>query len=194
MNNPEKTSKTITTNTPHVAIVGNPNSGKTAIFNRLTGLHHKIGNFPGVTVEKKSGWLKGTKILVEDFPGSYSLNAQSIDERIVSDYVQSWREAANRPNAVVIVVDATNLSRNIFFALQIMDWGLPTILVLNMMDEVKKNKQFVDVSYLQNVLDVESVIPVSAKFGAGIDELTATIRKIVSNPPNKLKNKTYLKI
>lgn len=183
-----------TNKNPHIAIIGNPNSGKTAIFNRLTGLHHKIGNFPGVTVEKKSAWLKGHKIIVEDFPGSYSLNAHSIDERIVSEYIQSWRKAENRPDAVLIVLDATNLSRNIFFALQIMDWGLPTILVLNMMDEVKKNNQFIDVPYLQNKLDIKSVIPVSAKFGEGIDELIASIRKIVQNPPEKLKNRTYLKI
>jgi ferrous iron transport protein B len=179
---------------PRVAIIGNPNSGKTAIFNRLTGLHHKIGNFPGVTVEKKSGYLKLHRVIVEDFPGSYSMNAQSIDEQIVSDYIQSWRQAENRPNAVVVVVDATNLARNIFFALQVLDWGLPTILVLNMMDELKKNKQFVDHKFLQSRLNIDAVIPVSAKTGQGIDELIATINKIVSSPPESMQNQTYLKL
>jgi ferrous iron transport protein B len=179
---------------PKIAIVGNPNSGKTAIFNRLTGLHHKIGNFPGVTVEKKSGWLKKNKVIVEDFPGSYSLNAQSIDEKIVSDYVQSWRFEENRPDAVVVVVDATNMSRNIFFALQIMDWGLPTILVLNMIDEVKKNNQFVDHVYLKSMLNIEAVVPVSAKLGEGINELIDTIKNVISNSGSGLKNQTYLKI
>ena len=179
---------------PKIAIIGNPNSGKTAIFNRLTGLHHKIGNFPGVTVEKKSGWLKGHNVLVEDFPGSYSLNAQSIDERIVSEYIQSWREVENRPAAVVVVVDATNLARNIFFALQVMDWGLPTILVLNMIDEVKKNNQSIDAQYLQSKLDIEAVIPVSAKYGDGINELIEAIQQLVLQPANRLKNTTYIKI
>ncbi len=177
---------------PKVAIVGNPNSGKTAIFNRLTGLHHQIGNFPGVTVEKKSGWLKGYKVLVEDYPGSYSLNAQSIDERIVSEFIQSWRQIENRPAAVVVVVDATNISRNIFFALQVMDWGLPTILVLNMMDEVKKNNQFIDVRYLESRLDIEAIIPVSAKYGDGIKSLISTIQDIVLQPTDKPKSTTYI--
>ena len=86
----DKTGLKINKRQPKVSIIGNPNSGKTALFNRLTGLHHKIGNFPGVTVEKKSGWLKGHKVIIEDFPGSYSLNAQSMDEHIVSDFIQSW--------------------------------------------------------------------------------------------------------
>jgi ferrous iron transport protein B len=179
---------------PKVAILGNPNSGKTAIFNRLTGLHHKISNFPGVTVEKKSGHLKGHKVIVEDFPGSYSVNAQSIDERIVSEYIQGWRQVENRPEVVVVVVDATNLARNIFFALQIMDWGLPTILVLNMMDEVYKNKQFVDHKFLQTKLNIEAVIQVSAKYGHGIDDLIAKIQIIISNPPENLQNLTYIKL
>ncbi|MCK4753818.1 MAG: ferrous iron transport protein B, partial [Calditrichia bacterium] len=179
---------------PKVAIIGNPNSGKTAIFNRLTGLHHKIGNFPGVTVEKKSGWLKRHKVIIEDFPGSYSLNAQSMDEQIVSEFIQSWRQEENRPNAVVVVVDATNLARNIFFALQIMDWGLPTILVLNMMDEVQKNNLYIDDQLLQSRLNVEAVIPISAKYGQGIDDLITSIQKTISQPRNSLKNPIFLKL
>jgi len=103
--------------TPWVAVVGNPNCGKTALFNRLTGLHHKVGNYPGITVEKKSGWLKGHRILVRDLPGTYSLNAKSIDEKIVADMVQSWRDPENRPRALIVVVDATNLTRNIYLAI-----------------------------------------------------------------------------
>ena len=179
---------------PKVAIIGNPNSGKTAIFNRLTGLHHKIGNFPGVTVEKKSGWLKRHKVIIEDFPGSYSLNAQSMDEQIVSEFIQSWRQEENRPNAVVVVVDATNLARNIFFALQIMDWGLPTILVLNMMDEVQKNNLYIDDQLLQSRLNVEAVIPISAKYGQGIDDLISSIQKTISQPRKSLKNPIFLKL
>ncbi len=179
---------------PKVAIIGNPNSGKTVIFNRLTGLHHKIGNFPGVTVEKKSGWLKGHKIIIEDFPGSYSLNAQSMDEQIVCEFIQSWRQEENRPNAVVVVVDATNLARNIFFALQIMDWGLPTILVLNMMDEVQKNNLYIDDQLLQSRLNVEVVLPISAKYGQGIDDLITSIQKTISQPRKSLQNPVFLKL
>jgi len=179
---------------PKVSIIGNPNSGKTAIFNRLTGLHHKIGNFPGVTVEKKSGWLKGHKIVVEDFPGTYSLNAQSMDEHIVSDFIQSWRQKENRPDAVVIVVDATNLARNIFFALQIMDWGLPTILVLNMIDEVQKNNLTVDDRLLHSRLNVEAVIPVSAKYGRGIEDLISSIHSTVAGSHRSFQNPLFLKL
>jgi ferrous iron transport protein B len=178
---------------PKVAIVGNPNSGKTAIFNRLTGLHQRTGNFPGVTVEKKSGWLKGNKVIIEDFPGCYSLNAQSLDEKIVRQYIQSWRQKENRPEAVVVVVDATNLARNIFFALQIMEWGLPTILVLNMIDEVEKNKLYIDEQKLQTRLNIEAVIPVSARYGEGINDLIKTIQRIISQPSKSQKNQTYLR-
>jgi len=179
---------------PKVSIIGNPNSGKTALFNKLTGLHHKVGNFPGVTVEKKSGWLKGHKILLEDFPGSYSLNAQSMDEQIVSEYIQSWRQEKNRPQAIVVVVDATNLARNIFFALQIMDWGLPTILVLNMMDEVQKNNLYVEDKLLQSRLNIEAVIPVSAKYGQGIEDLIASIHSTISKSRTSLQNPIFLKL
>jgi len=169
---------------PKVSIIGNPNSGKTAIFNRLTGLHHKIGNFPGVTVEKKSGWLKGHKIVVEDFPGTYSLNAQSMDEHIVSDFIQSWRQKENRPDAVVIVVDATNLARNIFFAL----------LVLNMIDEVQKNNLTVDDRLLHSRLNVEAVIPVSAKYGRGIEDLISSIHSTVAGSHRSFQNPLFLKL
>jgi ferrous iron transport protein B len=179
---------------PKVSIIGNPNSGKTAIFNRLTGLHHKIGNFPGVTVEKKSGWLKGHKIIVEDFPGTYSMNAQSMDEHIVSEFIQSWRQKKNRPDAVVVVVDATNLARNIFFALQIMDWGLPTILVLNMIDEVQKNNLVVDDRLLQSRLNVEAVIPVSAKFGRGIKDLIGSIHSVIDGSQRSVQIPLFLKL
>jgi ferrous iron transport protein B len=194
LNTKNSTSRKKAKQIPRVAIIGNPNSGKTAIFNRLTGLHHKTGNFPGVTVEKKSGWLKGQKIIIEDFPGSYSLNAQSIDEKIVSNFIQSWRQEENRPDAVVVVVDATNLARNIFFALQIMDWGLPTILVLNMMDEVKKNNLYVNNHLLQTRLNIEAVIPVSAKYGQGMEELITTIQNTISSPQKKLQNPIYLRL
>lgn len=171
------------TETPWIAVVGNPNCGKTALFNRLTGLHHKVGNYPGITVEKKSGWLRGHRILVRDLPGTYSLNAKSIDEKIVADMVQSWREPQNRPRAVIVVVDATNLTRNIYLALQLLDWDLPTIIVLNMYDEVVRKKIKIDLKLLKKRLNAWAVIPTSAKYGQGVDEIVQTVLQIPDHPP-----------
>ncbi|NIW77959.1 MAG: ferrous iron transport protein B, partial [Calditrichae bacterium] len=163
-------------NIPWIAIVGNPNSGKTAIFNRLTGSHHKVGNYPGVTVEKKTGWLRGQNIQVRDLPGSYSLNANSLDEKIVVDTVQQWRLPEHRPQAVVVVIDATNLTRNLYLTLQILEWNIPTIVVLNMMDEVRKRDIKIEVEKLQEELHAYKVIPASAKTGEGIQEIINAIR------------------
>jgi ferrous iron transport protein B len=158
----------VETTIPWVAIIGNPNSGKTAVFNHLTGSTHKIGNYPGVTVEKKSGWLKGHRISIHDLPGSYSLNSKSLDEKVVEDTVQSWRIPAQRPRAVIVVLDASNLSRNLYLTLQILEWGIPTIVVLNMMDEVRKRDIAIDVDLLRELLQAYAVIPASAKTGEGI--------------------------
>lgn len=167
---------------PWVAILGNPNSGKTAVFNHLTGSTHKVSNYPGVTVEKKSGWLKGKKFLIQDLPGSYSLNAKSLDEKVVEDMVQNWRIPAQRPRAVVIVVDATNLSRNLYLTLQVLEWGIPTIVVLNMMDEVRKKGSEIDAKLLQERLQVYAVIRASAKTGEGIRSI---VEAILAVPPGE---------
>ncbi len=167
-----------TNETPWIAIVGNPNCGKTALFNRLTGLHHKVGNYPGITVEKKSGTIRNTDIILRDLPGTYSLQAKSIDEKIVSDMVQSWRDKKNRPRAVIVVVDATNLVRNIYLALQILDWNIPTVIVLNMMDEARKKHISIDTEELKRITRAWAVIPASAKLGEGIKEIISTIEHI----------------
>ncbi len=169
-----------------VAILGNPNSGKTAIFNRLTGLHGKVGNYPGVTVEKKTGLLKDHRIIVQDLPGSYSLNAKSLDEQIVLDTVQSWSQESNRPLAAIVVLDATNLSRNIYLAAQVAEWGVPTIIVLNMMDEARTRGIHIEARHLKERLNVYAVIPASAKYGEGIGEIIgaiSAIQTIDKNPP-----------
>ena len=170
------------TNTPEtapwVAIVGNPNCGKTALFNRLTGLHHKVGNYPGITVEKKSGKIRNTNIILRDLPGTYSLHAKSLDEKIVSDMVQSWRDYKKRPRAVIVVVDATNMVRNIYLALQILDWNIPTVIVLNMMDEARKKHISIDEEELKRITRSWAVIPASAKLGEGIKEIITTIENI----------------
>ncbi len=166
--------------TNQVALIGNPNSGKTALFNLLTGANFKVGNYPGVTVEKKSGWLKGHKILLQDLPGAYSLSPKSLDEKVTVDLVQSWRVTDQRPKAVVVVLDATNLTRNLFLTLQILEMGVPAIVVLNMMDEVRKQNIRIDPALLQKRLDAYAVIPASAKTGEGIPEI---IKAIVAAPP-----------
>ena len=123
----------------YVALIGNPNCGKTAIFNHLTGLSQKVSNYPGITVEKKIGKLKSNideEINVLDLPGTYSITPESIDERVVAEQVMDWIHGINRPSAIISVVDATNLSRNLYLTTQLLDLGIPVILALNMMDRV----------------------------------------------------------
>ena len=123
-----------------VALVGNPNSGKTAIFNVLTGLNQKVSNYPGVTVEKKIGkarFADGEKFDLLDLPGTYSLTPESMDERIVTEQVLNWVHGDNPPSVIVSVVDATNLSRNFYLTTQLADLGIPVVVALNMMDLVR---------------------------------------------------------
>ena len=133
-----------TSNTLHVALVGNPNSGKSTLFNVLTGLNQKIGNFPGVTVDKKTGEMDlGTKLskikaTLIDLPGTYSLYPKSMDEEVAFQ-VLCDPQNEQFPDVTILVADATNLKRSLFFCSQIMDYGLPVILLLNMEDVLLKN-------------------------------------------------------
>jgi ferrous iron transport protein B len=158
-----------------VALVGNPNSGKTTVFNALTGLRQKIGNYPGVTVERKEGKLNlGTRegtVRVLDLPGAYSLSATSADERIVSEILFGASRAISRPDLVVCVVDATNLERNLYLVSQIIDQEIPVIVGLNMMDLAEREGITIDVRRLGHELGVP-VVPLVANRGKGIDELT----------------------
>ena len=162
---------------PWIAILGNPNCGKTALFNRLTGLHHKVGNYPGITVEKKHGPLRGTPFELHDMPGIYSLSAKSLDERVVTDSIHSW-SAENRPRAVLVVLDATNLSRSLFLALEILEYGLPTLIVLNMIDQARKQNIIIDTQKLRNALGAYAVIEASAKTGEGVEKIIQSIQTI----------------
>jgi ferrous iron transport protein B len=171
---------------PWIALVGNPNSGKTAIFNLLTGLNQKVSNYPGVTVERKTGTTRltdGTVVQVLDMPGTYSITPESFDERIVAEEVLRWIHGGNPPALIVAVVDASNLSRNLYLATQMLDLGPPVIIALNMMDLVHKQGKTIDAQKLRDTLGVAEVVPLSALEKWGIDELMAAIRKHLDHDP-----------
>ena len=133
-------------------MVGNPNCGKTTLFNKLTGLNQKVGNFPGVTVEKKTGlstMADGQKYEIIDLPGSYSLSSTSPDEKVVQDILLNT-ENESFPDAVVLIADVTNLKRNLFLVTQIIDLGFPVIVALNMSDIAKKKKIQINIEASQS--------------------------------------------
>ena len=155
-----------------IALVGNPNTGKTSLFNRLTGLNQKVGNYPGVTVDKKTGHfqlLKGNKVELIDLPGTYSLHASSRDEEIVTEALadENFKE---HPDVVIVVADATNLKRNLLLFTQVSDLNLPCILALNMIDEAEKKGVKIDVEGLQRELSVP-IVKMNARKGVGIETL-----------------------
>lgn len=155
-----------------IALVGNPNSGKTSLFNILTGLNQRVGNYPGVTVDKRMGSLKlknGDECSIIDLPGTYSLSSINPDEQIVQRVLLN-RNSDDFPDLLVIVVDGTNLKRNLFFASQIIDLGLPCLLVVNMIDLVRKEGKQIDLNAMSAYFDVP-VYAVSARGGEGLNEL-----------------------
>jgi len=172
---------------PWVALVGNPNSGKTAIFNLLTGMDQKVSNYPGITVEKKLGTGKfndGTAYHLLDFPGTYSLTPESFDERIVTEQVLEWIHGKNPPAVIVSVVDATNLSRNLYLTTQLLDLGIPIVIALNMMDLVDQTEKL-DASSLKKWLCAAAIVPVSALKKSGFNKLQEQVRaSILTKPVN----------
>src|SRR5689334_13319607 len=150
-----------------IAILGNPNSGKSTLFNALTGLRQKVGNYPGVTVEKKIGVCElpsGRRADVLDLPGSYSLQPGSPDEMIVRDVLLGLQDDTPPPDLIVFVVDATNLERHLYLCLQVMELGRPLVLALNMMDSARDQGMRIDEAVLERELGVP-VIGISAARG-----------------------------
>src|SRR5712691_2172558 len=160
-----------------VALAGNPNSGKTTLFNALTGLRQKVANYPGVTVDKKEGSLRleGREIQVLDLPGAYSLAARSPDEAVARDILLGRRADTPPPDLVLAVVDASNLERNLYLALQIADLGIPVVIVLNMMDVADRHGLQVDPAALEREIALP-VVPAVASRGCGLPELHRLLR------------------
>jgi ferrous iron transport protein B len=161
-----------------VVLTGNPNSGKTTVFNGLTGLRARVGNYAGVTVERKEGRLQGSPaespVRVLDLPGAYSLSPQSLDEQIARDVLFQRLADVPAPGLVIVVVDASNLERNLYFASQVIELGYPTIIALNMIDVARSNGTSIDAGRLSTALGVPAV-PMVASTGEGIKELKETI-------------------
>lgn len=148
------------------ALAGNQNAGKTTLFNALTGANQHVGNFPGVTVEKKEGQIRGTKdATVVDLPGIYSLAPYTAEEVVTRDYLID-----ELPNGIINIVDATNLERNLYLTLQLIELNIPMVIALNMMDEVVSNGHYIDIEGLQEALGVD-IVPISASKKEGIAEL-----------------------
>jgi len=158
-----------------IALAGNPNCGKTTLFNALTGASQRVGNWPGVTIDKKVGRIKGTDSQLVDLPGIYSLSPYSPEEIVSRNFIVN-----ERPDAIIDIVDATNLERNLFLTLQLIDMGRPIIVALNMMDEIERMGDTVDVEKLSAGLGVP-VIPISAKEKRNIDMLVSAIETVAEN-------------
>ncbi|MDR3037225.1 MAG: 50S ribosome-binding GTPase, partial [Coriobacteriales bacterium] len=162
-----------------IALIGNPNSGKTTLFNELTGANQHVGNWPGVTVEKKEGAIRalyGAGDIV-DLPGIYSLSPFSLEEIVSRDYLID-----ERPDVVIDIVDATNLERNLYLTIQLIELNVPLVIALNMMDEVEQDGHRIDTERLTHDLGVP-VIPISAAKKTGLRELMAALDR--ARPPKR---------
>lgn len=174
-----------------IVLTGNPNCGKTTLFNALTGLRARVGNYAGVTVERKEGRLLGTHgpqaVTVLDLPGTYSLSPQSLDEQIARDVLLGHLADVPTPDAVVVVVDASNLERNLYFATQVVELGYPTLIALNMVDVAKGHGHLVDAAQLERELGVP-VFPMVASTREGVPALRSRLLRLSHGerlPPSK---------
>ncbi|MBN2332150.1 MAG: ferrous iron transport protein B [Deltaproteobacteria bacterium] len=163
-----------------VALAGNPNSGKSTIFNLLTGSRQRVGNYPGVTVEKKEGGCRhqGQELTIIDLPGTYSLSPHSVEELVTQDFLLN-----QRPQVVIDIVDASNLERNLLLATQLMEMNTPLIIVLNMMDMVARQQTTIDLPILEQLLGVP-VIPMVGSRGTGKEQLLETIIAVAEQRQN----------
>ena len=172
-----------------IALAGNPNCGKTSLFNELTGSKQHVGNWPGVTVDKKEGvYRKDSQYKILDLPGTYSLSPYSAEEVIARDYI-----VQEKPDCVIDIIDSTCIERNLYLSLQIMETGAPTVIALNMMDEVEKRGIKIDAEGLSKELGV-AVVPIVARNGKGVAELMAAVADTISNGRKPAQLDVYKKI
>jgi len=160
-----------------IALAGNPNSGKTTLFNALTGANQFVGNWPGVTVEKKEGKLKGHKdVTITDLPGIYSLSPYTLEEVVARNYLID-----EKPDVILNIVDGTNLERNLFLTTQLTEMGIPVVVAVNMMDEVEKRGDKIDAAQMSSELGC-SVVEISALKGTGVDEAASRALQAAQGP------------
>ena len=164
-----------------IGLIGQNGAGKTTLFNILTGSNQHVGNFPGVTVEQKYGIIKGTDYQVVDLPGIYSIRPYSNEEILTRDFILN-----NKPDAIINIVDAMNIERNLYLTLQLLELRIPTVVAINMMDEVRANNASINIELLSELLGVP-VVPISAIKEEGISELISVVE-------NTAKNKTIPKV
>src|ERR1051325_1850137 len=173
----------------YIVLTGNPNCGKTTLFNALTGLRAKVGNYAGVTVERKEGRLLGAPrefpVTVLDLPGTYSLSPQSIDEQISRDVLFHRLKEVPPPDLVVVVVDASNLQRHLYYATQVIELGYPTLIALNMIDVAGANGQQIDPAKLAVQLGTP-VMAVVASTGQGVPALRDRALSLLRDRPKTI--------
>lgn len=172
-------------NVLRVALVGNPNCGKTSLFNCITGAKEKVGNYGGVTVDSKTGSfnIDGRDVELVDLPGTYSLTEYSPEEMYVRTYIRD-----NHPDAILNIVDAGNLERNLYLTTQLMDMNVPMVLVLNMWDEFERRGDRLDIDALSRLLGM-AVVPITARDGKGVDKVLEAIMKAIDNSEHKSTHK-----
>ena len=184
-----------------VVLTGNPNCGKTTLFNSLTGLRGKVGNYAGVTVERKEGALIGVQVprpvQILDLPGTYSLSPQSLDEQIARDILFQRLPDVPAPDLVVIVIDASNLQRNLYYATQVLELGYPTLVALNMMDVAQENGMSLDLPALSQALGAP-VLPLIASAQTGVEDLRSELVRAVTQGASTLQkdggNRQFLEL
>ncbi|MCD8047231.1 MAG: 50S ribosome-binding GTPase, partial [Clostridiales bacterium] len=159
-----------------IALAGNPNCGKTTMFNALTGASQYVGNWPGVTVEKKEGKLRGYKdVIVTDLPGIYSLSPYTLEEVVSRNYLLN-----EKPDVIINLVDGSNIERNLYLTTQILELGLPVLIALNMMDVVKKRGDQINVEKLSRELGCP-IVETAAVTGEGLDEMAKKAVELANN-------------
>ena len=165
----------------NIALAGNPNCGKTTLFNEITGSKQHVGNWPGVTVEKKEGkYKKDKEMTIVDLPGIYSLSPYSAEEIVARNYI-----VEEKPDVLINIIDGTNIERNMYLTLQILETGIPTVVALNMMDEVESSGTKIDIDKISKALGVK-VVPIVARSGKNIDLLMNEVKKVSKEKSKEL--------